>query len=196
MTFKQKLKLVNIICLIAAAISLVLPVIKTSTDNYNALQLISRNGFKIGILFLIILIALALASSFLGANYDRNKYIPLLTLVFAIGALILSILIKQISKSEGEIMWMDLAKIYIGGWIIIVTLSISVLTNLVIAFRSIVLKKNDEVEEIEEEIVEEEIVDTSSTVENNTQPENVSTIDDVKAIEDVDDYYKLTDYKQ
>lgn len=196
MTFKQKLKLVNIICLIAAAISLVLPVIKTSTDNYNALQLISRNGFKIGILFLIILIALALASSFLGANYDNNKYIPLLTLVFAIGALILSILIKQISKSEGEIMWMDLAKIYIGGWIIIVTLSISVLTNLVIAFRSIVLKKNDEVEEIEEEIVEEEIVDTSSTVENNTQPENVSTIDDVKAIEDVDDYYKLTDYKQ
>ena len=196
MTFKQKLKLVNIICLIAAAISLVLPVIKTSTDNYNALQLISRNGFKIGILFLIILIALALASSFLGANYDNNKYIPLLTLVFAIGALILSILIKQISKSEGEIMWMDLAKIYIGGWIIIVTLSISVLTNLVIAFRSIVLKKNDEVEEIEEEIVEEEIVDTSSTVENNTQPENVSTIDDVKAIEDIDDYYKLTDYKQ
>ncbi len=196
MTFKQKLKLVNIICLIAAAISLVLPVIKTSTDNYNALQLISRNGFKIGILFLIILIALALASSFLGANYDNNKYIPLLTLVFAIGALILSILIKQISKSEGEIMWMDLAKIYIGGWIIIVTLSISVLTNLVIAFRSIVLKKNDEVEEIEEEIIEEEIVDTSSTVENNTQPENVSTIDDVKAIEDIDDYYKLTDYKQ
>jgi len=196
MTFKQKLKLVNIICLIAAAISLVLPVIKTSTDNYNALQLISRNGFKIGILFLIILIALALASSFLGANYDNNKYIPLLTLVFAIGALILSILIKQISKSEGEIMWMDLAKIYIGGWIIIVTLSISVLTNLVIAFRSIVLNKNDEVEEIEEEIVEEEIVDTSSTVENNTQPENVSTIDDVKAIEDIDDYYKLTDYKQ
>ena len=196
MTFKQKLKLVNIICLIAAAISLVLPVIKTSTDNYNALQLISRNGFKIGILFLIILIALALASSFLGANYDNNKYIPLLTLVFAIGALILSILIKQISKSEGEIMWMDLAKIYIGGWIIIVTLSLSVLTNLVIAFRSIVLKKNDEVEEIEEEIIEEEIVDTSSTVENNTQPENVSTIDDVKAIEDIDDYYKLTDYKQ
>lgn len=196
MTFKQKLKLINIICVILALIALVVPDVTNNSDKFNAFQLLHRNGFMIGILFLIILVVASAATSFVSANFDENKYIPLLIMVFSLVGFILSIFIRQISNGKGELNWLEFSKLFVGGYVLIVTLGLSFLLNLVIAFRSIVLKKNDEVEEIEEEIVEEEIVETSSTVDNNTPVENISTVDDVKTIENIEGYFDTTEYKQ
>lgn len=166
MTFKQKLKLINIICVIIAAISLVIPDIKTSSEKLNTFQLINRNGFMIGILFLLIFVILTVATSFFGAYYDEKKYIPLCTTICSLGGLILSIFIRYISKGNGEIAWLDLSKIYIGGYILIVSLTLSFVLNLVISFRSLILKKNDDEEYFEDEAVEEEITEISSSTES------------------------------
>ena len=179
-----------------AAISLIVPDVKNNSDYLNSLQLINRNGFMVGILFLIIFVLLALGTSFLSANLDENKYIPLLTMVCSLIGFILSIFIRQISNGKGELNWLEFSKIYIGGYILIVTLVLSFLLNLVIAFRSIVLKKNDEPEIIEEEIVEEEIVETSSIAENSPAVDNISTTDDTPTIKTIEGYFDTTEYKQ
>jgi hypothetical protein len=179
-----------------AAISLIVPDVKNNSDNLNAFQLIYRNGLRVGILFLIIFVLLALGTSFLSANLDENKYIPLITMLCSLGGFILSIFIRQISKPNGDMIWLEFSKIFVGGYILIVTLGLSFLLNLVISFRSIVLKKNDEPEIIEEEIVEEEIVETSSIAENSPAVDNISTTDDVKTIENIEGYFDTTEYKQ
>lgn len=149
MTFKQKLKLVNLIFALLAMCCLIIPTMKDTTQNYNLFQLVVHNGFRFFALVLIISLIATFLTSFLQVYYDDSNALTIINLIFGLITLILSILIKVISAPTSDIIWDEYAKLYIGSFILIPSISICFITSLIIVFRTLVLKKND-IEEIDE----------------------------------------------
>ena len=91
--------------------------------------------------------------------YDDSNLVNIINFVLSFIALILSILLKVISAPTSDIIWSEYAKLYVGSFILIPSISIVFLINLTIVFRSLILKKTDEKFDEPEET---EIVSTSS----------------------------------
>lgn len=159
MTFKQKLKMIGLIFATLAVTCLVIPTIKDSAENYNMFQLIAHNGFRFFVLVLVITLPLILINSLLQVYYDDSNIINVINLTLSLIALILSALLKVISAPTSDIIWSEYAKLYIGSFILIPSISITFIVNFIIVFRTLILKKNDEVIYEPEEI---EIVSNSS----------------------------------
>lgn len=159
MTFKQKLKMISLIFSTLAVTCLVIPTIKDSAENYNMFQLIAHNGFRFFVLVLVITLPLILINSLLQVYYDDSNIINIINLTLSLIALVLSALLKVISAPTSDIIWSEYAKLYIGSFILIPSISITFIVNFIIVFRTLILKKNDEVIDEPEEI---EIVSNNS----------------------------------
>ena len=160
MTFKQKLKLINFIFVILSAICLLIPTMKDTISNYNMFQLVVHNGFRFFVLLLVVSIILSFITSFVQISFDDNNIIPIINMLLAFISIILSALLKIISSPSSDLVWDEYAKLYIGSYILIPSISIVFITSLVITIRSLVLKKDDG-EEMDEPN-EVEIVSNSS----------------------------------
>ena len=154
MTFNQKLKLINLIFVVLAAACLIIPVIKDTATVHMLITLIAHNGFRFFVLVLVIGIVASFLTSLMQITYDDNNIIPIINMSFAFISIILSILIKQISSNGNDIIWNEYAKLYIGAFILIPSISIVFVSSLIIVIRIFVLKKKDELEIDEPEDVE------------------------------------------
>ena len=168
MTFKQKIKLINLIFAIVAVVGLFLPNIKCYGQSYNTFKLINENGFKFLVLLLIIFDIVVIAGSLMTISIDKNKVIPLIVAIASLIGFILSLSIIKISGSSGNIIW-NSSKYDVGTYLIFIPLIITFLLMLLISIRSYVFKKNDD-----DYIDEEETVDEEETIIENvtTDTEN------------------------
>ena len=153
MTFKQKIKILNLITILVTTISLFLPQVNDSKKGYNIFNLISKNGVKALVIILLISVILALVSSLASISYDKNKFIPIFTIIFTLIAFILGLLIKKISAPKGFSLW-DENSYGIGYYLLFISAIISFVLNLFITIRTFIFKKNDddysdEIEDIE-----------------------------------------------
>lgn len=163
MTFNQKLKLINLIFVVLAAACLVIPSIKDTVSTYNLFVLVAHNGFRFFVLVLVISVLTSFITSLMQITYDDNKILPVVNMSFAFIGIILSALIKQISAPSSDIIWNEYAKMFVGGFILIPSISIVFITSLIISIRILVLKKNDDIEIDEPEEIE--IVSSTSNTQ-------------------------------
>ena len=154
MTFNQKLKLINLIFVVLAAACLIIPIMKDTVKAHMLVTLIAHNGFRFFVLVLVVGIVASFLTSLMQITYDDNNIIPIINMSFAFISIILSILIKQISSNGNDIIWNEYAKLYIGAFILIPSISIVFVSSLIIVIRIFVLKKKDELEIDEPEDVE------------------------------------------
>ena len=147
MTFKQMFKILSLFCLVIVMISLFLPNVYDKSHNYSLFELISKNGFKFFVLLILILDITAIASNLASISYDKNKYIPIVTLASSFLSFILMIFIKQLSgptSGLSKTFWNEDVSIKVGAILAIICLGISFISNLVITIRSLALNKNDD----------------------------------------------------
>lgn len=176
MTFKQKIKIINLITILVTTISLFLPHINDSKSGYNIFNLISKNGIKALVIILLISVIIALISSLACISYDKNKFIPIVTIVFAFLSFLIELFIKKITSPSGFSLWNE-NSYGIGYYLLFISAIISCILNIFITIRTFVFKKNDDdysseieyeepndelVEEIdnEDEIIDEELPDS------------------------------------
>ena len=166
MTFKQLLKIINLIFVILATICLFIPTINYAGDNYNVFKLVNLNGFKFLVIVLIAFVIASVATSLLQISYDANKIIPVITLSLTLVSGILGVLIKTITAPGGINLWSDYAKLQAGAYILFISMFIAFILNLIITIRSFILHKNDDdyLYEEQEESIETLYSDSSSDV--------------------------------
>ena len=166
MTFKQLLKIINLIFVVLAAICLFIPNINYAGDNYNTFKLVNLNGFKFLVIVLIVFVIATVVTSLMQISYDENKIIPVITLSLALLSGILGALIKVITAPSGINFWSDYAKLQAGSYILFISMFIAFILNLVITIRSFILHKNDDeyLDEEDEETVETVYGDSSSDI--------------------------------
>ena len=169
MTFKQKFKILGLIIAIIGTIFMFLPNMnfRLMDKNYNLFDLVDYNGFNAGVLFIIIFMVGVIATILVSISYDQNKYIPIITMSFALAGGILVLFIRQFAAPNGDISakedWLDDTKLLYGAIVLSVSFFLVFITSTIITIRTFILKKNDdeyldyedEVEEIEEEIEDE-----------------------------------------
>lgn len=180
--------------MILALICLFLPNIKYQDNKYatySTFDLINiNNGFKFFVLVIVLSNILALITTLVSISYDKNKYIPIITLAFSLLSAILILLIKQISSPTSTInkeLWYDDAKVQFGAIIMAISLFISFLANLVIVIRTFAFRKNDDdyvviVEKNEETDIED--YENSDRDINENDVDCSATMDDLNIVED------------
>lgn len=168
MTFKQKIKILNLIFALTATVGLFLPNIKCSGQTYTTFDLMNKNGFKFLVLLLIIFVIVVIATSLVTISIDKNKVFPIIISIASLIGFILSLSIIKITGSKGNIIW-NSSKYDVGTYLMFISLIISCLLMLFITIRSYVFKKNDDDYIDEEEIDEEEemVIDGDTTDEIN-----------------------------
>ena len=140
-------KILSLFCLVIVMISLFLPNVYDKSHNYSLFELISKNGFKFFVLLILLLDITAIAANLASISYDKNKYIPIVTLASSFLSFILMIFIKQLSgptSGLSKTFWNEDASIKVGAILAIICLGISFISNLVITIRSLALNKNDD----------------------------------------------------
>ena len=166
MTFKQLLKIINLIFVILAAICLFIPTINYAGDNYNVFKLVNLKGTKFLVVVLIVFVIASIITALMQISYDVNKIIPVISLSLALVSGILGVLIKYISGQSGSNFWLDYAKLQPGAYILFISMFIAFILNLIITIRSFILHKNDDdyLYEEQEEKIEMLYNDSSSDV--------------------------------
>ena len=192
MTFKQKFKIVGLVFMVLALICLFLPNIKYQDNKYatySTFDLINiNNGFKFFVLVIVLSNILALITTLVSISYDKNKYIPIITLVFSLLSAILILLIKQISSPTSTInkeLWYDDAKVQFGAIIMAISLFISFISNLIIVIRTFAFRKNDDdYVVIVEKNEETDIEDYENSDRDINDIDGSATMDDLNIVED------------
>lgn len=199
MTTKQKFKILSLLFTILSVVSLFVPNLKDSKQNYSTFDLVHYNGFKFFILLIIIFSIVALAFNLMSISYDKNKYLPIVTLISSFICAIIMIFIKRISAPNGAFgreIWLEDTSVQFGTYLLIISSFISFITNTCITIRSFVLGKNDDdyvvevkpKEEKEENLwnpdeeMDEELDDSNeeNELEDSEMKENLELLDEFK----------------
>lgn len=202
MTFKQKFKILGLIIAIIGTIFMFFPnmYFKYMDKKYTLFDLVDYNGFNAGVLFVIIFMVVVIASILVSISYDKNKYIPIVTLVAALAGGILVLFIRQFASPSGSISakedWMDHTKLLFGSITTSICFFLIFITSLIITIRSFILNKNDDeyLEYVEENDEQDDETDGGNEEEN----EETNDDDKVDLGDDLPDYEKeiLEEFKK